>query len=482
MFKNSFQSGCFFIVLTVACGIPKANNTKILPRQPAPVQQNQSAADSNSQPGQVLQNQSPSDSSSQPPQTQNVSVLASAEAVSQKTMTSGSASASIPPKTYKLSGIVKGLVGSVVLQNNKVMNLTLSKNGTFVFSASVNEGEGYSVDILTQPEESRCAIKNGSGSSVLMDVTNIELNCLEFQPLLNNASVKLSRSSDISDIFVSGQNIYLAGNGGLYISNDNGANWSLKKDGINVKNALGFGCCSSVFAVGNTVYAVTNSGLSISRDGGDTWTTNFIGLQYVNYPFYPYVVFASGPKVYLTTYEGISISSDSGATWISKETLNGYKTDVVVVGERIIVGTLEGLAISSNAGETWNKVTTTNGLGSNIVKSVFVKENDIYVGTANGLAISNDSGMTWKNRIISSSTCSSVSASSVFVSSNTIYVGTGGCGLAVSNDGGATWSTTDSGDVSGVYGSVSSVFVSGKSVFVGNIGGLGVKNPPVPVR
>ena len=66
-----------------------------------------------------------------------------------------------------VGGTVSGLPtgASVVLQNNGTDNLTVSANGRFTFSKSVEGEKTYAVTVLTQPAGANCTVANGSGAS-----------------------------------------------------------------------------------------------------------------------------------------------------------------------------------------------------------------------------------------------------------------------------------------------------------------------------
>ena len=81
--------------------------------------------------------------------------------------------------TYTIGGTISGLgvARSVVLQNNGGNNLTLSANGTFTFSAALNDSAVYAVTVLTQPAGQTCAVATGSGSVSGTNVTAVAVNC-----------------------------------------------------------------------------------------------------------------------------------------------------------------------------------------------------------------------------------------------------------------------------------------------------------------
>jgi hypothetical protein len=76
-----------------------------------------------------------------------------------------------------LTGLSSG--ASVTLQNNGKDDLTLTQNGRFTFSNTLDSGDDYSVTVLTQPVGQTCTVANGSGeiNSRGSDVENVQVSC-----------------------------------------------------------------------------------------------------------------------------------------------------------------------------------------------------------------------------------------------------------------------------------------------------------------
>jgi hypothetical protein len=77
-----------------------------------------------------------------------------------------------------VGGTVSGLTGSVVLQNNRGDNLTVSANGPFTFSTALNNSTAYAVTVLTQPTGQTCSVGSGAGTVSGANVTNITVICI----------------------------------------------------------------------------------------------------------------------------------------------------------------------------------------------------------------------------------------------------------------------------------------------------------------
>jgi N-acetylneuraminic acid mutarotase len=81
-------------------------------------------------------------------------------------------------KPYTIGGSVSGLAGTLVLQDNRGDNLSLSADGAFVFASPVAAGAAYGVTVLTQPHGQQCSVSAGSGTVGSANVADVALLCL----------------------------------------------------------------------------------------------------------------------------------------------------------------------------------------------------------------------------------------------------------------------------------------------------------------
>jgi hypothetical protein len=56
---------------------------------------------------------------------------------------------------FTVGGVISGLTGTVVLQNNGTNTISTSTDGSFDFSTPLAAGSSYDVTILTQPTNQR---------------------------------------------------------------------------------------------------------------------------------------------------------------------------------------------------------------------------------------------------------------------------------------------------------------------------------------
>ena len=84
---------------------------------------------------------------------------------------------------YTVGGSVSGLASNqtVVLLNNNVNSITVTVNGSFTFSDSINSGSAYAVTVGTQPAGQTCSVANGSGTAS-SNVTTVSITCTTNPP------------------------------------------------------------------------------------------------------------------------------------------------------------------------------------------------------------------------------------------------------------------------------------------------------------
>ena len=260
-----------------------------------------------------------------------------------------------------------------------------------------------------------------------------------------------------TDVFVSGNDVYLAGAG-----YDGAQVW---KNGVMQKLAGG-GTPSSIFVSGNDVYVtgwVYNE--TYQKHVAVLWKNGVMQkLSNEQYHAGAFSVFVSGKDVYVTGYE-----RDAATLW--KNGVAQYLIGKPGYGEpRATISQGHSVFVSGNdvyvAGyeETVNRSTAKlwkNGVVQNLsgvnsmANAVFVSGNDVYVTGWEG-----EDARLWKNGIIQNlrreNRCHN--ANSVFVSGNDVYV----IGSECENVGGILWKNGIVQNFSNVANSVA------KAIFVKN--------------
>ncbi len=86
------------------------------------------------------------------------------------------------PTTYTVGGVISGLSGTVVLQNNAGNDLTITASGPFTFSTPLTSGSPYAVTVRTQPTSATltqvCTVSNGAGNIAAASVATVVVACV----------------------------------------------------------------------------------------------------------------------------------------------------------------------------------------------------------------------------------------------------------------------------------------------------------------
>lgn len=101
---------------------------------------------------------------------------------------------------YTVGGILSGLLpgSQIVLQNNGGNNLTLSNDGDFLFSSTVENSQNFAVTILNLPVGQTCSVDGVNESEVGPADNNVSVTCLPNTHVLSGTLTGLSPGSTIT--------------------------------------------------------------------------------------------------------------------------------------------------------------------------------------------------------------------------------------------------------------------------------------------
>jgi photosystem II stability/assembly factor-like uncharacterized protein len=256
-----------------------------------------------------------------------------------------------------------------------------------------------------------------------------------------------TKGASVKSLVTNGNKLYMANNDGIYVSADNGSNWSR----LGNANRL----IVNVLAVtATTIYAGGYFGLNTSTDNGATWVRNTtLPVDYVT------MIVTKDANLYVGTGEGLYLSTNNGTSWTLLNRDIIYPNSLVFKGLDIYVSTYEGLYSSSNNGISWR---TIGGLPSRGVQTIGIKGTKIYAASADDLYVSADDGASWTRvgfyQFISK----------LLINGENMYAGTNG-GVYVSTDGGTTWELRTNGFIKN---SIKALAVVGTTVIAGTDGNL----------
>jgi photosystem II stability/assembly factor-like uncharacterized protein len=278
----------------------------------------------------------------------------------------------------------------------------------------------------------------------------------------------------INSVAVIGSNVFANIDGSsIVVSHDYGLTWNIAVD-----SGLGNGIIRHLTVTGSGLYAATDSGLFISSNDGKNWSPINGGVVDT---VSPYDLVQSGSNLVVATqHNGIYFSSNYGASW---KKAGGFNTQPVpalsVIGSKVFSESTIGIYLSTDKGENWaelNDTLTNEGLFVGIVSigSTLFAVNEGNTQTINGneptptsLNNSTDNGITWNPvRIadippiyLGNIFQLIVNGSDIFVSNNDSVYG--------SLDSGNNWNNITHG-LPAI--DISSLFVNDSSVFVGAFG------------
>ena len=197
---------------------------------------------------------------------------------------------------FSIGGVVAGLTGTLVLQNNGGNNLTITSNGGFTFSTELEEDQSYDVTVLTQPAGLTCSIANGSGTATA-DVGDITIICSSVSYTVGGTVAGLTgtlilENNNGDDETINANGAYTfdtpVASGATYtvavssqptgqtcvVSNGNG---TITSDVTNVD----INCTTNSFTVGGTVSGLTGT-VVLQNNGGDNESINANGAYTFN--------------------------------------------------------------------------------------------------------------------------------------------------------------------------------------------------------
>jgi photosystem II stability/assembly factor-like uncharacterized protein len=199
-------------------------------------------------------------------------------------------------------------------------------------------------------------------------------------------------SGMVTMLATSNGNLFAVTANGVFLSNNNGATWSLQNNGL-PSNFAG----QSIFADGDTLFS---GGYEVfySVNNGSAWTARNTGFppnaRVQSFAKNSNTVFAgtNGYGLYKTTNNGLSWS----LTGIGGQQVPFSEVESVYVFDSKVYANFSGtLYVSSDNGATWT--TATNGLNGAYVNYITHRGGTLFVGTYTGIFHSLDGGSTWVN-------------------------------------------------------------------------------------
>jgi photosystem II stability/assembly factor-like uncharacterized protein len=231
----------------------------------------------------------------------------------------------------------------------------------------------------------------------------------------------------VSSLAISGNNIY-AGTlrGGIFLSAEKGDKWVRKSNGltlVNGRDTLFLESVSAIIIYGKNIFAGTlggNNGVYLSSDNGDNWTAKNNGLPKLDSFIHIESMAINGNNIYAGTDSGVYLSTDNGNNWFAKNKgiENFAVFSLAINGNNIYAGTSNGLFLSTDIGDNWKNI----GMKDNLIDALIIKGNYIVAG-GYGIYLSTDQGNNWTAK---NSGLTDLAVTSMIINGDYIFVGTTG--------------------------------------------------------
>lgn len=241
---------------------------------------------------------------------------------------------------------------------------------------------------------------------------------------------------------------------GLFRTTDNGQNWTA------VNNGLSSNRVASLCTIGNYLFAGTGTGVFKSTNSGANWY--YSGLSTQNYNF----VIVKGNSIFASNgYGGLYKSTDYGTNWI--QVFNGLSHLIHAIytdGMNLYIGNEYGIYLSTDDGGTWTAIN--NCLTNELITSIAAFGPYIFAGTeSNGIFKSSDEGLSWEKCGLDEKSVFDIATIGTKIFACTVLSG----GIYVSTDYGSNWTAKNNGLTSTV---ILKLLVKGNNIFAGTDAGV----------
>ena len=282
-----------------------------------------------------------------------------------------------------------------------------------------------------------------------------------------NGAKTLPDATAILAVITNGSTIIAATSAGIYISTNNGDNWTQKNNGL--QNPSGF---SELCTKGNLIFAGNMEAVFVTSDNGDTWIEKDDGLNGESI----YCLLVVGNNVFAGTSGGIFMSSNNGNNWVQKnqgipefETVNSLN----LKNNIIFAGTSVGVYASTNNGDSWG-----NKNFDNEVFSITSNKDCIMLceeGFNKGVYVSTNNGMNWVSKSNGLTLDRDLHYFLISIG-DSVFAGGTNTGVYLSANDGNTWTPYNDGLSAYVQGNELMFASNNNYIFVGSKGSNGFCN------
>ena len=207
----------------------------------------------------------------------------------------------------------------------------------------------------------------------------------------------LSTNQEFFTMASSGNNLFAGNYNGVYISTNDGANWSLTslpRSG------------DILLAEGNNIYAGTNLGVYVTTNNGQNWKQ--LGTKDIPWIW---ALAKYGDTIFAGCYGGLGIyrTTNNGIEW-TRSLVGEFISSLIIKENYIFAGNWREPVVwySTDNGSNWNS-TYLGSAYPRVTLSIAVKGNNIFAGTDNdGVFVSSNNGLNWTQTSLNNASVNSI--------------------------------------------------------------------------
>lgn len=241
-------------------------------------------------------------------------------------------------------------------------------------------------------------------------------------------------------------NIYTAPNSiiqpkGIYLSTNNGKDWTNINNGFTKTAVYGFTRTSD-----NVLFAGSEGGIYRSTDKGLSWLN--ISNNFTDRPIYDFFCDKDKDEIVIASRGLVTKLTDKGmqSEIIPTDKLpTGYNTGVIKTNDEIYVCNPIGVYKTSNNGQSWEFLTANLNVQLPNLQKIYLSSNGTIYSTGHNVGIirSTDKGNTWDNVLMSDENHpinrTYAPITNFICIDDTAFVCIYNSGIWVSTDNGTTW-------------------------------------------
>lgn len=252
-----------------------------------------------------------------------------------------------------------------------------------------------------------------------------------------------------------GSSLFAASHSAIFLSTNNGENWTSK---LSSSNSF-----SSLLIKGQYIFAGSiGGGIQVSTNNGETWTPSNNGLSNLIVR----ALISKAGIIYAGTFDGVFISSNNGVSWSQSSLINKDIRSFVADENNIYAGVWgNGVYMSTDNGLNWVQ----KGLSDKNVLSLAVAVNKLYAGTmGSGVYLSTNNGTTWSHTSFSYEDANSLLAIEINVLSGGSFYPSSFTGICLTTNSGINWTKINEGF--SYVPSINSLYLKNEYIFAGTDG------------